>query len=75
MPLYEGTEQWLRRALQTLEAFLREANLPEDTGTSSSNALTIEQVLREKETFDLSQNFEKVDIQDDSLGWSVPGLF
>lgn len=37
------------------------------------NAITIEQVLTEKKTYDLSQSFEKVDLDEKSLGWTEPG--
>ncbi|EKG13995.1 hypothetical protein MPH_08869 [Macrophomina phaseolina MS6] len=56
----------------TLAAFLQEANLPSDTGTVSTGDLTIEQVLREKETFDLSVNFEKLGVDDADKGWRMP---
>ena len=59
--------------MQTLDAFLREANLPADTGASSRDALTIEQVLREKSTFDLSNSFEKVTVDSHATRWSLPG--
>ena len=61
--------------MQTLDAFLREANLPPDTGAASKNVITIEQVLSEKKTYDLSQSFEKVGVQDGSQSWKTPGRF
>ncbi|KAB2577927.1 hypothetical protein DBV05_g3433 [Lasiodiplodia theobromae] len=56
----------------TLAAFLQEANLPPDAGTLSKGDLTIEQVLREKETFDLSLNFERLGVEDADKGWRTP---
>ncbi|OJD35435.1 wd40 repeat-like protein [Diplodia corticola] len=56
----------------TLAAFLEEANLPPDAGTLSKGDLTIEQVLREKETFDLTANFERLGVEDADKGWRSP---
>ncbi|KAL9058471.1 MAG: hypothetical protein Q9162_001767 [Coniocarpon cinnabarinum] len=57
----------------TLEAFLREANLPSDAGATPDNGMTIEQLLDEKRVYDLSQQFEKVDVQNDRHeSWSTP---
>ncbi|KAL1634640.1 hypothetical protein SLS58_010582 [Diplodia intermedia] len=58
----------------TLAAFLEEANLPPDAGTLAKGDLTIEQVLREKETFDLTSNFERLGVEDDDKGWRKPEL-
>ncbi|KAF2084305.1 hypothetical protein K490DRAFT_49407 [Saccharata proteae CBS 121410] len=57
---------------ETLAAFLKEADLPSDAGTVSKGDLTIEKVLQEKKTFDLSVNFEKLGISDASTGWQSP---
>lgn len=46
--------------MQTLDAFLQEAGLPSDAGTASRNSFTIEKLLDEKKTFDLSVKFEKL---------------
>ncbi|KAL8929632.1 MAG: hypothetical protein Q9172_000428 [Xanthocarpia lactea] len=63
----------------TLQAFLTEANLPQNTGTlSNPNDLTIEKILEEKKIFDLSLRFEKFgrdgddDDEDGGRGWRVP---
>ncbi|KAK7708429.1 hypothetical protein SLS57_009011 [Botryosphaeria dothidea] len=59
-------------ALLTLAAFLHEANLPSDAGIISKGDLTIEQVLREKETFDLTANFEKLGVDEADRRWRLP---
>lgn len=57
--------------LQTLEAFLKEAGLPEDAGTTNPGDWTIEKILEEKKQYDLSLAFEKKG--DDRLtGWPLP---
>lgn len=35
--------------------------------------MTIERILEEKRTFDLSLGLEKVGIDEDNRGWSLPG--
>jgi hypothetical protein len=35
--------------------------------------LTIEKILEEKQTFDLSVNFEKLGVEDQAKNWSIPG--
>lgn len=35
--------------------------------------MTIEQILQEKKSFDLSVNFEKLGVQDKERGWLAPG--
>lgn len=60
-------------AHQTLQAFLTEAGLPPEAGSTNPGDLTIEKVLEEKKVFDLSLNFEKFDIADDGRQWSSPG--
>ncbi|KAF2141679.1 uncharacterized protein K452DRAFT_228234 [Aplosporella prunicola CBS 121167] len=57
---------------QTLDAFLAEANLPSDAGAVTNGDLTVEQLLREKQAFDLSANFERLGVQDDDKGWHDP---
>lgn len=59
--------------MQTLEAFLREANLSPDAGVVGKDDLTIEKILEEKKAFDINFNFEKLNVQDGSEGWSLPG--
>jgi hypothetical protein len=51
---------------------LTEAGLPPDTG-SSSEGITIEQVLQEKKVFDLGQSFEKTGLDDKDTAWNVKG--
>ncbi|KAK1066468.1 hypothetical protein LTR74_007190 [Friedmanniomyces endolithicus] len=59
---------------ETYDAFIAEAGLPSDAGTVSKGDLTIEQLLEEKKTFDLSRNFEKLGVEedDDGKGWLKP---
>ncbi|PNS21473.1 Transcription initiation factor TFIID subunit 5 [Sphaceloma murrayae] len=56
---------------ETLEAFLAEAGLPPDAGTVSRNSFTLEKLLDEKRTFDLSVRFEKLGENDNDTetGW------
>ncbi|KAK0892298.1 hypothetical protein LTR91_004771 [Friedmanniomyces endolithicus] len=59
---------------ETYDAFIAEAGLPSDAGSVSKGDLTIEQLLEEKKTFDLSRDFEKlgVESEDDGKGWLKP---
>ncbi|KAK8212355.1 WD40-repeat-containing domain protein [Phyllosticta capitalensis] len=57
---------------KTLEAFLEEARLPQDAGSTAKGDISLEQILREKETFDLSLNFEKLGVEDESKAWQEP---
>ena len=43
---------------------MQEADLPSDTGSASGSTITIESILQEKKTFDLSLNFEKLGVDD-----------
>ncbi|KAK5729114.1 hypothetical protein LTR15_002255 [Elasticomyces elasticus] len=59
---------------ETYDAFIAEAGLPADAGMVSKGDLTIEQLLEEKKTFDLSRDFEKLGVEaDDGKGWRTPG--
>lgn len=63
----------------TLQAFLREADLPPDVGQTSgddTNNWTIQSLLEEKRTFDHSVNFERYgrESREHSL-WSIPGEY
>ncbi|KAK5153023.1 hypothetical protein LTR04_006291 [Oleoguttula sp. CCFEE 6159] len=58
--------------IETLEIFLKEAGLPLDAGSASKGDLTIEKILEEKKTFDLSVSFEKLGKDDDEKGWRLP---
>ncbi|KAK4892596.1 hypothetical protein LTR27_008872 [Elasticomyces elasticus] len=59
---------------ETYDAFIAEAGLPPDAGMVSKGDLTIEQLLEEKKTFDLSRDFEKLGVEaDDGKGWRMPG--
>ncbi|KAK7526695.1 WD40-repeat-containing domain protein [Phyllosticta citriasiana] len=57
---------------KTLEAFLEEARLPQDAGSTAKGDISLEQILREKELFDLSLNFEKLGVEDESKAWREP---
>src|SRR5947207_685501 len=48
--------RWLIADGKSIAAFVKEAGLPAD---SRAGALTVEQIVREKQLFDLSLNFEK----------------
>ncbi|KAF2756339.1 WD40 repeat-like protein [Pseudovirgaria hyperparasitica] len=57
---------------KTLAAFITEAGLPPDAGTTSKHdSITIEKVLEEKQAFDLVLNFEKVGLEDGNRGWNA----
>lgn len=62
---------------ETLQAFIREADLPPDVGQASgddTHNLTIQSLLEEKKTFDHTVNFERYGKDDkEKEGWSVPG--
>ena len=60
-------------AYKTLDVFLREAGLPADAGTTEKGDMTIERILEEKKSFDLSVNFEKRGLEDVRKEWSLPG--
>lgn len=51
---------------------MEEADLPPDTGAASSSTITIDSILQEKKTFDLSLNFEKLGVDDGSREWTIP---
>ncbi|KAH9868426.1 hypothetical protein J1614_007498 [Plenodomus biglobosus] len=55
---------------ETLTSFVREAGLPPDVGTSANEKITIETILQEKKTFDLSLNFEKLGTNDADRAWT-----
>jgi len=56
---------------KTLEAFLKETNLPEQAATTNQGDWTLEKLLEEKVQFDASLNFERKD--DRGLrGWTLP---
>ncbi|KAF7190286.1 hypothetical protein HII31_08617 [Pseudocercospora fuligena] len=59
---------------ETYEAFINEVGLPYDAGNVSKGDLTIETLLEEKKTFDVSIKFEKLGVEDANLGWSRPGM-
>ena len=63
------------QALQTYDAFIKEAGLAEDAGTSGPGDLTLEVLLEEKKRFDLSAQFEKTGISDENLShWTTLGI-
>ena len=61
--------------MQTLDIFIKEAGLPYDAATADRDDLTIEKVLEEKKTFDLSVRFEKLGRDDGAKEWSSRGGF
>ncbi|TKX27456.1 hypothetical protein C1H76_0293 [Elsinoe australis] len=58
---------------ETLDAFISEAGLPPDAGTMAKNSFTIEKLLEEKKSFDLSVQFEKLGTDEDgtNTGWKA----
>ncbi|KAF2132158.1 hypothetical protein P153DRAFT_285778 [Dothidotthia symphoricarpi CBS 119687] len=56
---------------ETLKSFIAEAGLPVDVGAASNGSVTIETILHEKTTFDLSLNFEKLGMDDKDRRWTV----
>lgn len=61
---------------ETLEAFIREAGLPDDVGQTNDKDpnWTIEGILQEKKTFDQSVNFERYGEDEKKKDvWSEPG--
>ncbi|KAK5940443.1 hypothetical protein PMZ80_006858 [Knufia obscura] len=55
----------------TLQAFLKEANLPEKAADTNSGDWTLEKLIEEKVQFDTSLKFERND-NEASQGWSKP---
>lgn len=47
--------------------------MPESAGDVSKGDLTLETLLEEKKTFDLSVKFEKLGTSDGTTSWGVPG--
>lgn len=62
---------------ESLQAFIREADLPVDVGQTSgdnTNNWTIQGLLEEKRAFDHSANFERyAKGNKETESWSVPG--
>lgn len=58
---------------QTLDTFIREAGLPPSAGSTNRGDLTIEKILEEKQTFDMSLQFERLGTDDGAHGWSQHG--
>jgi WD40 repeat protein len=56
---------------KTLDAFIEEAGLPPDAGSSSRNAFTLEKILDEKRAFDLSNSYEKTGVECENK-WTTP---
>lgn len=56
---------------RTLEAFLKETNLPEQAATTNQGDWSLEKLLEEKVQFDTSLNFERKDDRG-SRGWTQP---
>ncbi|KAJ4286248.1 hypothetical protein N0V90_013282 [Kalmusia sp. IMI 367209] len=59
---------------KTLATFTDEAGLPVDIGGGNSD-ITIEKILQEKKTFDLSLNFEKLGVDVKDREWQSDGEF
>ncbi|THX34510.1 WD40 repeat-like protein [Aureobasidium pullulans] len=55
---------------ETLDTFIREAGLPPSAGSTNRGDLTIEKILEEKQTFDMSLQFERLGTDDGAHGWS-----
>ncbi|CBX94461.1 hypothetical protein IAQ61_009692 [Plenodomus lingam] len=55
---------------ETLTSFVKEAGLPSDVGITADEKVTIETILQEKKTFDLSLNFEKLGTNDADREWT-----
>ena len=53
---------------------MNEAGLSDDAGTVKKGDLTLEVLLEEKRTFDLSVKFEKLGTEDAVGGWSRHGM-
>ncbi|KAE8146196.1 hypothetical protein BDV25DRAFT_143932 [Aspergillus avenaceus] len=63
---------------ETLDAFIREANLPRDAGqskTDEAQTWTIENILEEKKRFDTSVQFERYGDSPEKDIWTDPGKF
>jgi WD40 repeat protein len=54
-----------------LNSFIAEAGLPSDIGADATSTVTIETILREKQAFDTSLNFEKLGLEDKGCAWSA----
>lgn len=49
--------------------------MPADSGSVSKGDLTLETLLEEKKTFDLSVRFEKLGVEDGNTGWKSPSNY
>ena len=59
---------------QTLDTFLKEAELPPDAGSTNRGDLTLERVLEEKIKYDVSLNYQKIGDRGGVTEWTVPGI-
>ncbi|KAL9125489.1 MAG: hypothetical protein Q9217_005318 [Psora testacea] len=57
---------------ETFDAFIKEAGLPPDAGTTEKGDLTIEKILEEKKVFDVNLLFERSAVNDKNSGWALP---
>ncbi|KAF2795394.1 hypothetical protein K505DRAFT_273306 [Melanomma pulvis-pyrius CBS 109.77] len=57
---------------ETLTSFIQEAGLTYEAGVTTGDEVTIDQILQEKKTFDMSLNFEKLGVDDKNCGWQNP---
>jgi len=71
----EMINRWWDNTQKTLAAFVKEAGLPADSGSLEAGALTVEQIVREKQLFDLSLKFEKIDVDERNSSWTSPGIY
>lgn len=59
---------------QSYDAFITEAGLPATAGDVGKGDLTLETLLEEKKTFDVSVRYEKLGSEDgEGKGWARPG--
>lgn len=56
-----------------MDAFIREAGLPPSAGSTDKGDLTIEKILEEKRTFDMSLQFERLGTDEGAHGWGQHG--
>ncbi|KAI9724798.1 MAG: hypothetical protein M1812_000074 [Candelaria pacifica] len=70
--LVQALTDCVARYQQTLEAFLQEAGLPANAGTTEAGDLTIEKILEEKKTYDISVRFEKIGVGEEEDKWKQP---
>lgn len=66
----------LTSTYQSYDAFIAEAGLPQDAGTTGKGDLTLEALLEEKKTFDVALRFEKLGLGGEGdESWSGLGAY